>query len=184
MYSRVLSHWIHLILLLALVQTGVAQDVSLPSPVSGAAQYTLGDKDQILMSVNVWGFVSKPGQYVVPRNTDLLSLISFAGGPTRGANLSKVSIVRTGALIRADVASKEGGPAFLEPAGKVPILEVDIKRHLASGEVGKIPILSAGDTILIPETGGSKFSKLLGLNSVVSIITALASVAIILERTK
>ncbi len=157
------------------------------------AQYHLGDKDQILMNVNVWGYVAKPGQYVVPRNTDLITLISFAGGPREGADLSQVSIVRgglltSGAYASKDVANKNGAVsqndtlAVADENSSVPILTVDVKDHLESGEIGRIPILYAGDTVIIGESSGSKFSKFLGFNSVVSIITAMASVAIIVER--
>ena len=50
------------------------------------AQYFLGTDDQLLIKVNVWGFVAKPGQYLVPSGTDLISLISFAGGPMKARN--------------------------------------------------------------------------------------------------
>lgn len=36
-----------------------------------AAQYYLGRKDEVLIKVNVWGFVQKPDQYLVPKDTDL-----------------------------------------------------------------------------------------------------------------
>ena len=31
-----------------------------------AAQYILGDQDQVLMPVNVWGFVTKPVSFALP----------------------------------------------------------------------------------------------------------------------
>ena len=46
------------------------------------------------MQVNLWGDVLKPGRYEVPITTDLVQLISLAGGPTRDANLSEVQISR------------------------------------------------------------------------------------------
>lgn len=156
-----------------------------------AAQYQLGDKDQILMNVNVWGYVSKPGQYVVPRNTDLITLISFAGGPGRGADLSEVSIIRAGELLKV-AGDTEGANGKNDPAAymdrngdmrtKVPIVKVNVEQHLKKGDIGKIPILSAGDTVIISESSGSKVTRFLGFNSIVSIITAMASVAIIVER--
>ena len=53
-----------------------------------------GADNQLLIKVNVWGEVLKPGIVEVPDNTNLLSLISMAGGPTENAKLSKVKIVR------------------------------------------------------------------------------------------
>ncbi len=183
MLNRLLNASPILLLLLSLTVPGFSQEATPAPTMTRAAQYHLGDRDQILMSVNVWGYVARPGQYVVPRSTDLLSLIAFAGGPVGGANLGRVNIIRAGDLVKEDVAFKAAG-TMANSTDKVPILVVDVRRHLKTGEIGKIPILAAGDTILIPETSGSKFSKLLGLNSMVSIITAMASLAIIIERTK
>ncbi|MFQ5640228.1 MAG: hypothetical protein ACE5IR_19790, partial [bacterium] len=69
-----------------------AQEKETGNFLNRASQYYLGGKDEILIKVNVWGLVGGPGQYLVPRHTDLISLISFAGGPQEGANLSKVRI--------------------------------------------------------------------------------------------
>ena len=52
-------------------------------------------EEQLLIKVNIWGHVSKPGQYMVPSTTDLVSLISFAGGPTENAKLRDIRIVRS-----------------------------------------------------------------------------------------
>jgi len=151
---------------------GLAQEVGLMSTMNRASQYQLGDKDQILMNVNVWGYVSRPGQYLVPRNTDLISLISFAGGPREGCDLSKVKIVRGGELL----ASTNGHH------GKVSIVEADVEDNLKSGEVGKIPVLNAGDTVIIPEASGHKIKSFFGFNSLFSVITAGASIALIVDR--
>ncbi|MCJ7812916.1 hypothetical protein MUP95_06335, partial [bacterium] len=40
-----------------------------------AAQYQLGTENDLLVPINIWGFVEKPGQYLVPMNTDLISLL-------------------------------------------------------------------------------------------------------------
>lgn len=153
-----------------------AQDASQLPRFDGAARYYLGDRDQILININVWGYVQKPGQYLVPRKTDLISLISFAGGPREGANLSEVTIVRAG-RIETDTGTGQNGKD-----GKVPILTVDIKHSLQSGEVSKIPLLQAGDTVMLSESGGSKFQKFLGFNSILSVIAATASIALIIDR--
>ncbi len=161
-----------------------AQETSSPNFLSGAAQYYLGDKDQILMNVNVWGFVRKPGQYVVPRHTDLISLISFAGGPIEGANLTKVRIIRggEGAVQNAAIESNNGRNGKNGSAHRVPILEVNVKQFTEGGQLSKIPILQAGDTVILPQSGGHKFRNFLGFNSILSIIAAGASVALIIDR--
>lgn len=63
-----------------------------------------------------WGFVQKPGRYEVPSSTDLIQLISFAGGPVQYAKLDNARE----ALSRGDVkgASRPGRVHMLcTPAG-------------------------------------------------------------------
>ena len=139
------------------------------------AQYILGDRDEILMNVNVWGYVLRPGQYLVPRHTDLITLISFAGGPREGADLGEVKI------IRESIAALTNGNATNGHEKKVPILTVNINDHIKKGKSGVLPVLRAGDTVIITESGGSKFQKFLGFNSILSIIAATASIALIID---
>lgn len=168
---------IFFILLFQLNSSVFAQEGQSSSSMNRGSQYFLGDRDEILMNVNVWGYVRNPGQYMVPRNTNLVSLISFAGGPREGANLGDVRIIREGHQTNGQNGTN--GSAHSKP---LPILDVDVKKHLQTGDPGLIPLLSAGDTIIIPESGGSKFQKFLGFNSFLSIIAATASVALIVER--
>ena len=165
-----------LLLILFSCGFGFAQDAE-PARYDGAAQYFLGDRDQILININVWGYVMKPGQYLVPRQTDLVALISFAGGPREGADLSDVMIVRGGTQNKKNHHVGRNGTN-----GKAPILKIDVENNLKTGQLHKIPVLQAGDTVMITETGGSKFQKVLGLNSVLSVIAATASIALIIDR--
>jgi len=48
----------------------------------------------ILMNVNVWGEVYKPGQVVVKENADIAAVLSLVGGPKDSANLKKVRVNR------------------------------------------------------------------------------------------
>ncbi|OPZ75965.1 MAG: hypothetical protein BWY77_02012 [bacterium ADurb.Bin431] len=100
-----------------------------------AAQYFLGSQDQVLMAVNVWGFVHKPGQYMVPYETDLISLLSFAGGPREEARIKSIKLVR---------------PAAGE--SKTEVIEIDVKAYLDKGRIEEIPILRPGDTVVVSGT--------------------------------
>ena len=142
----------------------------------GGAQYFLGDRDEILMNVNVWGYVLKPGQYLVPRHTDLITLISFAGGPREGANLGEVKI------IRESTAALTNGNATNGHEKKIPILTVNMNDHIEKGKSGALPVLKSGDTVIIAESGGHKFQKFLGFNSVFGVVATVASVALIIDR--
>jgi hypothetical protein len=157
-----------------------AQEAMPAAAANFAAQYQLGNKDEILMNVNVWGYVRKPGQYVVPRHTDLISLISFAGGPIEGASLNSVKIIRAGQQFLASNDSREVAPQL--SSFRAPILEVQVDKHMRAGEVGKIPILEAGDTVMIPQSTGNKVKKFIGFGSVFAVVGAVASVVLIADR--
>src|SRR5574341_717354 len=78
-----------------------------------AAQYYLGDQNELLIKVNIWGFVRRPGQYMVPKDTDLISLISFAGGPLEQARVKKVKIIRAATPPTAANGSAHSGNLML-----------------------------------------------------------------------
>ena len=100
-----------------------------------ASQYYLGSEDELLIPVNIWGFVRQPGQYMVPNNTDLISLLSFSGGPTEHANIKNIRLIRSDA--------KFGDHVF----------KIDVKKFVESGAREKlIPILKPGDTIIVKGT--------------------------------
>ena len=55
--------------------------------------YITGEDGVPRMSINVWGHVKYPGTYLVYDGIDILTGLSLAGGPMKGANLSSISIV-------------------------------------------------------------------------------------------
>ena len=70
---------------------------------------------------------------MVPSDTDLISLISFAGGPKEGAKLSNIKLIRSGNL--------EGL--------KTKIINIDVKKYTKEGEESLIPKLQPNDTIIV-----------------------------------
>jgi len=128
------------------------------------AQYFLGAQDELLFKVNIWGFVRKPGQYMVPKDTDLISLISFAGGPLEQAKIKRVKIIRVAESAAHNVAPQSGnsrfnqnepmlasrsnGASLNKPSPQV--IEVNIKKYIETGQQALIPELRPGDTIVVP----------------------------------
>jgi protein involved in polysaccharide export with SLBB domain len=168
-----------------------AQDIASADFMNQASRYQLGNKDEILMNVNVWGYVARPGQYVVPRNTDLISLISFAGGPARGANLNGVQIIRAGAHYYGSQSDGQGanghqgnghGKSRKAMQGRVPILKVPVGDSMEHGDMSRIPILQAGDAIIVPQSFSNKIQGTLGFNSLFTVIAAMASLALVIDR--
>ncbi|RMD91337.1 MAG: hypothetical protein D6813_07835 [Calditrichaeota bacterium] len=157
-----------------------AQESDRSQMLNRASQYILGDKDQILIKVNVWGFVQSPGQYLIPRHTDLISLISFAGGPREGANLTQVKIIREAEA--KNNAHDGNGHDGDEQNSRAPIYTINVKEYLETGRTDLIPTLEAGDTILIPQSFGNKFKNFLGVTSVVGLLAATATLVLVFER--
>lgn len=142
------------LLFLVTISARAAEDepVTVPKYVAPGAQYYIGDENQLMMMVNVWGRVEKPGQYFVPSDTDLITLISVAGGPADKSRLDNVRLVRAG-----DSASE--------------VVEVNIKKFLKTGDRSLIPELKPEDTIIV---SGSAFYL---FTTIVSVVAQLAIVA-------
>ena len=56
-------------------------------------KYITGEDGIKRIYINVWGHVKNPGTYLVYEKIDIITLLSVAGGPMNGADLSKVKII-------------------------------------------------------------------------------------------
>ncbi|MBN2001371.1 SLBB domain-containing protein [candidate division KSB1 bacterium] len=97
------------------------------------SQYLVGEQQKLEMVVHIWGEVMKPGEYRVPYDTNVLELISKAGGPTEYANLSKVRLTReaeamnvTQNVLKSLVSDARAGKITEEK------LDESLKEHYAS----------------------------------------------------
>ena len=127
-----------------------------------AAQYFLGDRDGIFITINVWGKVSKPGQYNVPSGTDLLTLLSAAGGPNDRSRLDNVRIVR--------MANQ-----------RQEIIEVDIREYLKTGNIGLIPDMMPGDTVVV---SGSAYNVIAYVVDIMAKVGILLNAIVLMQRLK
>jgi hypothetical protein len=110
----------------------------------GASRYYLGKEDALLISVNVLGYVNKPGQYMVPNETDLVSLIAYAGGLRENAKLYNIRVVRSFAT-----------------NGQPNILTVDLRKYFDTGNRKLIPQMIPEDTIIVPGSKPVTLEKIL-----------------------
>lgn len=124
------------------------------SPGGAPSAYFFAQGQGILIDVNLWGQVGNPGKYYVPYNTDLVSLLSIAGGPAITAKLDDIRIVR---YARADTAVVE------------KVVRVDIEKFIETGEQS-FPSLLRGDTIIVP---GGPISV---LNTIITVTNAIFSI--------
>jgi len=123
-------------------------------------QLRLGTEDQLQFYVHIWGQVNKPGLYLVSDGTDVVALVSLAGGPTEGARLNKVSLVRSG-------RSSHG------------VVGVDLKKYAAGGDPSKIPVLEPGDTVIVPSTFWQRFMR---FGTILSVAALFANVIVYATR--
>ncbi|MBN1970006.1 MAG: SLBB domain-containing protein [Candidatus Delongbacteria bacterium] len=115
--------------------------------------YIVGDNDEIQIRINIWGEVKRTGQFTIPSDTDLVSMISFCGGPSENANLSSIKIVRTNLEL-----------------GEEAIIYVNLEDFLQTGDYDLLPPLKPGDTIIVPGNIMSYFSNFINVVAKLALI--------------
>ena len=105
------------------------------------AQYILGTGDILLINVNLWGHVQRPGIYSIPSSYTLIELMSSAGGPSKSARLDDVRIIRK----------------------NQEVIKVDVEHFIETGDYSVLPPLQPGDTIVITGSMGEVFTKIVGI---------------------
>ncbi|MEO0255484.1 MAG: SLBB domain-containing protein [candidate division WOR-3 bacterium] len=96
--------------------------------------YIFPSQDKVLIEVQLWGHISKPGLYQVPLKTDIIKLISLSGGPLPSGDLSKVKVIRNGKNQVININDMLKGEKFY---------------------------LEAGDVVIVPQNTSSKFKDYL-----------------------
>ena len=56
--------------------------------------YITGEDGIKRIYINIWGHVKYPGTYLVYEDIDITTLLSMAGGPLDGADLSNIKVMR------------------------------------------------------------------------------------------
>jgi hypothetical protein len=123
------------IFLIPLLVMGSAWAQEIPEQLhdrAGASRYYIGKEDELLIPVNILGYVNKPGQYMVPNATDLVALVAFAGGFKEDAKLNNIKILRG-----------------MATNGQPYSLKVDLKKYFSTGNRKLIPRLMPDDTVII-----------------------------------
>ncbi len=112
---------------------------------------TITGAEQLKIYAYIWGQVRKPGLYIVPDDTDLLTILSLAGGPNERAKLSQIKIIRP-------------------TAGKNKVFMVNLAKYMQTGDEKMIPVLKPGDTIVVSGTVFYGFTKITDFISKVAVI--------------
>ena len=128
------------------------------------SRYLIGKEEQMLLPVNIIGKVRKPGQYMVPFRTDLISLIAYAGGFTENAKINAIKIVRHAP---AKVSNNNNGT-------QARVFKVDLKRYFEKGDLSQVPQLMPDDTIIVSATATQTVNKIFVFISKLAIIAQIA----------
>lgn len=124
------------------------QSQQLPQYGDRPAQYILGSNDVLLININLWGHVQKPGIYSVPSSFGIIDLLSSAGGPLKTARLNDVKIIRK----------------------NQEVIKVNIEEFLETGNKDLLVPLQPGDVIIVSGSISDLFSQIVSIVRDIAII--------------
>lgn len=112
------------------------------------SQYLSGKQEGLQIRVHIWGEVSKPGEYLVPDRTNILELISKAGGPTEFAKLSDVTITHNYALLGLQQSKSKHVQAIDDAPERIE--NVNLEKYLRKkNSYINVPTLFPGDVVTV-----------------------------------
>ena len=116
------------------ISEGVAQPLVERYQMSSQRYHT--DKEgNILMFVNVWGHVNKPGRIMVDEGIDVATLLSITGGPKKGANMKHIRVYR-------EFPDEDGNFSH----------EINLENFIDSGNRDGLITILPNDTYIISQT--------------------------------
>ena len=127
------------------------------------AFYDYSDPTTLNIKVSVWGFVKYPGKYVIPMESNVYDLLSYAGGPSEDAHLDDLRIFKT-----FEDSSRE----------MVKFNYDDLLWDENLKEFKNAPGLDAGDILLVPGSQRLYFKDYLQIG--LSVFSALISLSILI----
>lgn len=130
---------------------------------SGNEYFSGNQPGTILMKVNLWGAVLKPGIHHVPTKTNLITLLSYAGGPNDKALLDEVVIKR-------------------EQGGKSKRIRVDVQQLLNEASHHTVT-LEPNDIVMIPSDKPTISNDTVVVISVIGSIVGIILTGIIIHNS-
>lgn len=143
------------------------------------------DTDYSQIVVHIWGEVLRPGEYRVTDGTDILGLISKAGGPSESANLGKVRLTRTlndglsltqyspknSTLKIADANLTDQGDSRVQKQFVKRVIKLNINKYLETdSRINSLPVLQAGDVVYVPRNNLSTWKTFASIVRDVAIV--------------
>lgn len=160
------------------VQSAYGQEVGLLSdikPPQQSAEYIFrSSPKESLISVQLLGAVNKPGIYYIPANTDLLKLLTLAGGTTNGGDLSEVLVRKMEPKTWAEIKSK----ALNEYQGAY---EVDAEKIIKFGGAKSLR-LQQDDFVYVPPRTPWISTEASRNITIVSIVLGIVLTAVLIDK--
>ena len=119
-------------------------------------RYLVGQERRLEILVHVMGEVRNPGEFRVPDTTNILELISRAGGPTELAKFSAVRLTHV-----------EGKA---EPRVQVLNLDAFLTASAATASTSSLPPLMPGDVVVVPRNAMSKWRSVATILRDISVV--------------
>ncbi len=133
------------------VLMGFSQDFRMNQQYSSGdrpAQYILGTNDVLLITVNLWGHVQRPGIYSIPSSFGLIDLLSSAGGPLKSARLNDVRVIRK----------------------NQEVIKVNVKEFIKSGNKDLLVPLLPGDLVIVSGSAIDIFATMVAIARDIAIV--------------
>ncbi|MEK2689946.1 SLBB domain-containing protein [Bdellovibrio sp. GT3] len=144
-------------------------------PPAQASEYIFrSSPKESLISVQLLGAVNRPGIYYVPPSTDLLKLITLAGGSSSSGDMSEILVRKLEPKTWAEIKSK----AVEEYQGAY---EVDAEKVIKYGG-GKQLKLAQDDFIYVPQKSYMVSSDTARSITIVSLVLGIALTAILIDK--
>jgi len=122
------------------------------------------------MIVHIMGEVQKPGEYRVGDRTDVLELLSTAGGPTEFSRLSSVTVRRL-------LAGQPSASPSDKQEPRVSIIDVNLENSWRRLNV--LPLLQPGDVVVVPTNAWHTYKK---ISTIVRDVAVVASTYLLYLR--
>lgn len=174
--------WLHLfmavIFTMTCTQGAWSQELGLLSdikPPQQSSEYIFrSSPKESLIGVQLLGAVNKPGIYYIPANTDLLKLLTLAGGTTNGGDLSEILVRKMEPKSWAEIKSK----AINEYQGAY---EVDAEKIIKYGGAKNLK-LQQDDFIYVPPRTPWISSEASRNITIASVVLGIVLTAILIDK--
>lgn len=127
------------------------------------ALYDYSDPSTINIKVSVWGYVKFPGKYIIPIESNIYDLLSYAGGPTEDAHLDDLRVLKI---------KEDSSQSMIKFNYNDLLWDENLK------ELKNAPLLEAGDILLVPGSQRLFFRDYLQIG--LSVFSALISLSILI----